>query len=305
LSKGAQSAASAHAANQAASARARTRACDSAAASCEVSSVCTAAAAASAAASAITAELRVCSLQAAYGEALCVRRAVAARVVRQSQACAQRRRRRRESRSERTRAKTKVPTPSATAPKKLRKRAPQSQARAAAPVRRAAPRGARRRIMFALLVPAGFALVVKVVKGNAHAQHAAAERKAKACAQLRGAAAGALPDADVEVWRERAVLATERIKGLETIITVRGARRGRAARRRPLPLVPEQTVWARGRRAPRRRRRLVSRAAAPPGAHTHEQATPRALLGGVASRARAATGCRETGAVKASPGRAC
>ena len=79
--------------------------------------------------------------------------------------------------------------------------------------------------MFALLVPAGFALVVKVVKGNnAHAQHAAAERKAKAAAQMRGAAAGALPDADVALWREKAMLATERIKGLETIITVRRAR---------------------------------------------------------------------------------
>jgi hypothetical protein len=92
--------------------------------------------------------------------------------------------------------------------------------------------------MFALLVPAGFALVVRVVKGNAHQQHAAAERKAKACAQMRGAAAGALPDADVAHWRERAILATDRIKGLESIITVR---RGVAEPEQSVA-EPEQTV---------------------------------------------------------------
>ena len=78
--------------------------------------------------------------------------------------------------------------------------------------------------MFALLAPAGFALVVSVKKRlDAHAQYAAVQRRAKQAADLRGAAAGALPDAEVELWRERAALATERIKGLETVITVRFA----------------------------------------------------------------------------------
>ena len=76
--------------------------------------------------------------------------------------------------------------------------------------------------MFALLLPAGCALVVSVKKRlDAHAQFAAAERRQKQAAELRGAAAGALPDAEVELWRGKAALATERIKGLETVITVR------------------------------------------------------------------------------------
>jgi len=102
--------------------------------------------------------------------------------------------------------------------------------------------------MFALLAPAGFALIVSVKKRlDAHAQYEAVQRRAKAAAALRGAAAGALPDAEVDLWRQRAMLATERIKGLETVITVRcsaaGEERGdrgwqkrthrRAAARRP------------------------------------------------------------------------
>ena len=90
--------------------------------------------------------------------------------------------------------------------------------------------------MFALLVPAGFAIVCKVIgHGDAHAKHRQAVDKAKACSDFRGAAAGVLPDADVELWRARAVTATERIKGLESIITVRARRerfsRGAAATR--------------------------------------------------------------------------
>ncbi len=80
--------------------------------------------------------------------------------------------------------------------------------------------------MFALLAPAGFAVVVGIKKKiDAHAQFMAAQKKAKAAAELRGAAAGVLPDEDVEHWRERAMLATERIKGLESIISVRHSRR--------------------------------------------------------------------------------
>jgi hypothetical protein len=76
--------------------------------------------------------------------------------------------------------------------------------------------------MFAFLLPAGAALVVSIKKRvDAHAQFAAAERRQKQAAELRGAAAGALPDAEVELWRGKAALATERIKGLETTITVR------------------------------------------------------------------------------------
>jgi|APGre2960657444_1045066.scaffolds.fasta_scaffold27300_2 hypothetical protein len=76
--------------------------------------------------------------------------------------------------------------------------------------------------MFALLAPAGFALVVSLKKKvDAHAQFQAAQRKAKAAADMRGAAAGVLPDEDVEHWRERAKLATDRIRGLESIITAR------------------------------------------------------------------------------------
>jgi hypothetical protein len=146
--------------------------------------------------------------------------------------------------------------------------------------------------MFALLVPAGFALVVKVVKGNAHAQHAAAERKQKACAAMRGAAAGALPDADVEAWRERAVLATERIKGLESIITVRSARRGArracACRNSYRPF-----ECGKGRSSAPAARARVSRAAAPPSARTRSRAAPRAGRRSVASRARRCHGLPE------------
>jgi hypothetical protein len=79
--------------------------------------------------------------------------------------------------------------------------------------------------MFALLIPSGFAIVVSVKKKlDAHAQWQAAQRRQKMAADLRGAAAGALPDAEVELWRERAALATERIKGLETVITARSRR---------------------------------------------------------------------------------
>ena len=78
--------------------------------------------------------------------------------------------------------------------------------------------------MFALLVPAGFAVVLKVgAHIDAHKKHRQACEKAKANSSFRGAAAGALPDADVELWRAKAELATERIQGLESIITVRGA----------------------------------------------------------------------------------
>ena len=78
--------------------------------------------------------------------------------------------------------------------------------------------------MFALLVPAGFAVVLKVgAHIDAHKKHRQACEKAKATSSFRGAAAGALPDADVELWRAKAELATERIQGLESIITVRGA----------------------------------------------------------------------------------
>jgi len=82
--------------------------------------------------------------------------------------------------------------------------------------------------MFALLVPAGFAVIVRVLgkkqpsSGDPHERHREAEARAKAAAKMRGAAAGALPDVEVEHWRQRAVLATERIKGLETIVTARG-----------------------------------------------------------------------------------
>ena len=83
--------------------------------------------------------------------------------------------------------------------------------------------------MFALLVPAGFAVVLKVgAHIDAHKKHRQACEKAKATSSFRGAAAGALPDADVELWRAKAELATERIQGLESIITVRAARRGPA-----------------------------------------------------------------------------
>ena len=77
--------------------------------------------------------------------------------------------------------------------------------------------------MFALLVPAGFAVVLKVgAHIDAHKKHRQACEKAKATSSFRGAASGALPDADVELWRAKAELATERIQGLESIITVRG-----------------------------------------------------------------------------------
>ena len=88
--------------------------------------------------------------------------------------------------------------------------------------------------MFALLVPAGFAVVLKVgAHIDAHKKHRQACEKAKATSSFRGAAAGALPDADVELWRAKAELATERIQGLESIITVRGAARRGAAPARP------------------------------------------------------------------------
>jgi hypothetical protein len=81
--------------------------------------------------------------------------------------------------------------------------------------------------------PAGFAIVCRVGAsiGDAHNKHRQACEKQRACNDMRGAAASMLPDADVELWRSRAVVATERIKGLESIITVR-ARRRRGLRER-------------------------------------------------------------------------
>ena len=76
--------------------------------------------------------------------------------------------------------------------------------------------------MFALLAPAGFAVVVGLkAKLDAHAQWKAAQQRQKKASELRGAAAGALPDAELEEWRQKAMLATERLKGLETLVQVR------------------------------------------------------------------------------------
>ena len=77
--------------------------------------------------------------------------------------------------------------------------------------------------MFALLAPAGFALIVGVKQRlDAHAQFQAAQRREKAAKGLRGAAAGALPEAaDVAEWRAKAALATQRIVGLEGILQAR------------------------------------------------------------------------------------
>jgi cytolysin (calcineurin-like family phosphatase) len=76
--------------------------------------------------------------------------------------------------------------------------------------------------MFALLAPAGFAVVVGLkAKLDAHAQWKAAQQRQKTAAGLRGAAAGILPDEELEAWRAKAELATERLKGLETLVQVR------------------------------------------------------------------------------------
>lgn len=76
--------------------------------------------------------------------------------------------------------------------------------------------------MFALLAPAGFAVVVGLkAKLDAHAQWKAAQQRQKKATELRGASAGALPDAELEEWRQKAMLATERLKGLESLVQVR------------------------------------------------------------------------------------
>ena len=76
--------------------------------------------------------------------------------------------------------------------------------------------------MFALLAPAGFAVVVGLkARLDAHAQWKAAKGRHEAAADMRGAAASALPDEELEAWRQRAQLATERLWGLEKLVQVR------------------------------------------------------------------------------------
>ena len=73
--------------------------------------------------------------------------------------------------------------------------------------------------MFALLAPAGFAIVIGV--RNSVDGWRKAKQREEASRAFRGAAAGALPDADLEEWRQRAELATQRIAGLEMLLEAR------------------------------------------------------------------------------------
>lgn len=77
--------------------------------------------------------------------------------------------------------------------------------------------------MFALLAPAGFAVVVGVKKRlDAHKRWKEAEKAKQAANAFRGAAAGALPeDEEMTILRQRAALATERIMGLESLLQAR------------------------------------------------------------------------------------
>lgn len=76
--------------------------------------------------------------------------------------------------------------------------------------------------MFALLAPAGFAVVVGVKKRlDAHRAWKEAQKRKEAQSAFRGAAAGALPDEELDILRQRAAVATERIAGLENLIQAR------------------------------------------------------------------------------------
>ena len=76
--------------------------------------------------------------------------------------------------------------------------------------------------MFALLLPAGAAIVVGVKKKiDAHHKFQKAKQKHDEAIRLRGCAAGALRDDELELWRERAAVATQRITGLERTLEAR------------------------------------------------------------------------------------
>lgn len=79
--------------------------------------------------------------------------------------------------------------------------------------------------MFALLAPAGFAVVVGVKKRlDAHKKWKEAQKANETQKSFRGAAAGALPEGEeMAILRQRAALATERIMGLENLLQVRSA----------------------------------------------------------------------------------